>query len=106
MSNETWDFWIDRGGTFTDLAAREPSSTLRCAKLLSESGRYPDAALQGIRDFLGLAADAPIPAVRIGTVKMGTTVATSALLERKGDRTALVITAGLADQTDRKSKPP
>ncbi len=93
-----WDFWIDRGGTFTDVVARDPEGGLHTAKLLSESDRYPDAALAGIRRFLGLGEAEPIPAERVRAVKMGTTVATNALLERKGDRTALVVTAGLADQ--------
>ncbi len=98
MTDGAWDFWIDRGGTFTDVVARDPSGALRTAKLLSESDRYPDAALQGIRDFLGLAPDAAIPPERVRVVKMGTTVATNALLERKGDRTVLVTTKGLRDQ--------
>ncbi|MEO1000969.1 MAG: hydantoinase/oxoprolinase family protein, partial [Pseudomonadota bacterium] len=94
-----WDFWIDRGGTFTDVVAREPGGALRTAKLLSENpGQYADAALHAIRGFLGLAAEDPIPAARVRSVKMGTTVATNALLERKGERTALVITKGLGDQ--------
>jgi 5-oxoprolinase (ATP-hydrolysing) len=94
-----WEFWIDRGGTFTDIVARDPEGRLHAAKLLSENpGRYEDAALQGIRDFLGLGACDPIPAARVRAVKMGTTVATNALLERKGDRTVLVTTKGLRDQ--------
>jgi 5-oxoprolinase (ATP-hydrolysing) len=93
-----WQFWIDRGGTFTDIVARRPDGTLATHKLLSENpGRYRDAAVQGIRDLLGLSADAPIPTARIEAVKMGTTVATNALLERKGERTALVITRGFGD---------
>ncbi len=93
-----WQFWIDRGGTFTDVIARHPNGTLTMHKLLSENPEfYPDAALQGIRDVLGLATDAPIPAERIESVKMGTTVATNALLERKGDRTVLVTTKGFRD---------
>ncbi|MEM1315709.1 MAG: hydantoinase/oxoprolinase family protein, partial [Pseudomonadota bacterium] len=94
-----WDFWIDRGGTFTDVVARDPEGRIETAKLLSENPeQYEDAALAGIRRFLGLGAADPIPAARIRSVKMGTTVATNALLERKGDRTLLVITRGLADQ--------
>ena len=94
-----WDFWIDRGGTFTDLVARDPSGALSTAKLLSENPeQYRDAALAGIRRFLDLGPEAPIPAARVKSVKMGTTVATNAQLERKGDRTALVITKGLGDQ--------
>ena len=93
-----WQFWIDRGGTFTDVVARHPDGTLSTHKLLSENPeRYPDAALQGVRDVLGLAADAPISAELIESVKMGTTVATNALLERKGDRTVLVTTRGFRD---------
>ena len=93
-----WQFWIDRGGTFTDIVARRPDGTLATHKLLSENPeRYRDAAVQGIRDLLGLDARAPIPAEAIEAVKMGTTVATNALLERKGERTALVITKGFAD---------
>ncbi len=93
-----WQFWIDRGGTFTDVVAKAPDGTLSTHKLLSENpGRYADAAIQGIRDVLGLAPDAPIPAAQIDAVKMGTTVATNALLERKGEPTLLVVTRGFAD---------
>ncbi|MBB5516395.1 5-oxoprolinase (ATP-hydrolyzing) [Rubricella aquisinus] len=94
-----WDFWIDRGGTFTDIVARDPEGHLHTAKHLSENPEvYADAALHGIRRFLGLGADEQIPLSRVASVKMGTTVATNALLERKGEPTALVITRGLADQ--------
>ncbi len=94
-----WDFWIDRGGTFTDIVARTPDGDILAHKLLSENPEsYADAGLQGIRDLMGVGAGETIPAHRIGTVKMGTTVATNALLERKGDRTLLVITEGLRDQ--------
>jgi len=97
-NSEYWDFWIDRGGTFTDVVGRAPDGTLHQRKLLSENPEaYPDAAIQGIRDLLGIDQDSPIPAVRVGHVKMGTTVATNALLERKGDRTLLVITRGFRD---------
>ena len=90
-----WQFWIDRGGTFTDVVARRPDGGLVTRKLLSENPeRYRDAAIQGIRDLLGLEPTEPIPSSIIDSVKMGTTVATNALLERKGDRTALVITQG------------
>jgi 5-oxoprolinase (ATP-hydrolysing) len=93
-----WQFFIDRGGTFTDIVARRPDGTLVTHKLLSENPeRYRDAAVQGIRDLLGLARDAPIPPAAIAAVKMGTTVATNALLERKGERTLLVVTRGFAD---------
>jgi 5-oxoprolinase (ATP-hydrolysing) len=97
-SPQLWDFWIDRGGTFTDIVGRRPDGTLVPRKLLSENpGAYSDAAVQGIRDLLGLKAGEAIPPGRVGAVKMGTTVATNALLERKGERTALVITRGFAD---------
>jgi len=93
-----WQFWIDRGGTFTDIVARAPDGTLVTKKLLSENPeRYRDAAIEGIRAILGLAPDAPLPSQAIDAVKMGTTVATNALLERKGERTLLVITAGFGD---------
>ena len=94
---KAWDFWIDRGGTFTDVVARPPSGKLIAKKLLSESPAYPDAAVQGIRECLGLEKGAAIPRGAIGAVKMGTTVATNALLERKGDRTLLLITKGFRD---------
>ncbi|WP_259782721.1 hydantoinase B/oxoprolinase family protein [Aestuariispira ectoiniformans] len=93
-----WQFWIDRGGTFTDIVARRPDGSLQTHKLLSENPEaYKDAAIQGIRELLGLKNGDPIPSKRIDAVKMGTTVATNALLERKGDRTALVITEGFRD---------
>ncbi len=93
-----WQFWVDRGGTFTDLVARSPEGELKTHKLLSENPeQYKDAAVQGIRDLLGLGADDPLPEGAIEAVKMGTTVATNALLERKGDRTLLLITQGLGD---------
>jgi 5-oxoprolinase (ATP-hydrolysing) len=98
MTNGQWQFWIDRGGTFTDIVARRPDGELVVHKLLSENpDRYGDAPLQGIRDVLGLAPTDPIPADQIAALKMGTTVATNALLERKGDRTLLVITDGFQD---------
>src|SRR5579884_3783786 len=94
----SWDFWIDRGGTFTDVIGRRPDGSLVAHKLLSENPEaYADAAVQGIRDLLGLGAGEPIRAGMIGTIKMGTTVATNALLERKGERTLLVITKGFRD---------
>ncbi|MGH8469841.1 MAG: hydantoinase B/oxoprolinase family protein [Gammaproteobacteria bacterium] len=93
-----WQFWIDRGGTFTDIVARRPDGRLLTHKLLSENpGRYSDAALAGIRYFLGLGPEAPIPSERIEAVKMGTTVATNALLECKGEPTLLVMTEGFRD---------
>ncbi|MBL8661106.1 MAG: 5-oxoprolinase, partial [Rhodospirillales bacterium] len=93
-----WQFWIDRGGTFTDVVARRPDGAIVTAKLLSENPeRYPDAAIQGIRDVLSLDRDEPVTADAIEAVKMGTTVATNALLERKGDRVLLAITRGFRD---------
>ena len=90
-----WQFWIDRGGTFTDVVARSPAGTLATKKLLSENPeRYHDAAIEGIREFLGLKPGEPIPEGVIGGVKMGTTVATNALLERKGARTLLLVNRG------------
>ena len=92
------DFWIDRGGTFTDVVGRRSDGTLVAHKLLSENPEaYRDAAVQGIRDLLGLARGEPIPPGRVGAVKMGTTVATNALLERKGERTLLLTTRGFRD---------
>ena len=91
-----WQFWIDRGGTFTDVVARRPDGVLVTRKLLSDNPEhYRDAAIQGIRELLGTAADAPVTGV--DSVKMGTTVATNALLERKGDRTLLVVNRGFRD---------
>ncbi len=98
MASGKWDFWIDRGGTFTDVVARDPQGHVRAHKLLSENPEgYSDAAVQGIRDLMGVGKGERVPAMRIATVKMGTTVATNALLERKGDRTLLVITKGFRD---------
>ena len=96
--NGKWDFWIDRGGTFTDVIGRNPSGDLTPKKLLSENpGVYDDAALEGIRQLLGVETGDAIPSGSVGTVRMGTTVATNALLERKGDRTLLLITRGFRD---------
>jgi 5-oxoprolinase (ATP-hydrolysing) len=93
-----WQFWIDRGGTFTDIVARDPEGRLSTHKLLSENpGRYRDAAIAGIKTVLGIPLAATIPAGLIECVKMGTTVATNALLERKGERTLLVVNRGFAD---------
>ena len=97
-TTDSFDFWIDRGGTFTDIIAKAADGTLSARKLLSENpGVYDDAALEGIRQTLGLETGAAIPPGRIGTVRMGTTVATNALLERKGDKTLLLITKGFRD---------
>jgi 5-oxoprolinase (ATP-hydrolysing) len=93
-----WQFWIDRGGTFTDIVARRPDGTFEVRKVLSESqDRSEDSVLQGIRELLRLPKHTPIPTEQIEVVKMGTTVATNALLERKGARTALAITRGFRD---------
>ena len=97
-SGDLWHLWIDRGGTFTDIVGRAPDGALHTHKLLSVNPEhYADAAVQGIRDLLGLPSGVPIPSAQIGAVKMGTTVATNALLERKGDRTVLAITRGFRD---------
>ncbi|MCJ7838756.1 MAG: 5-oxoprolinase, partial [Burkholderiales bacterium] len=98
MTKKRWQFWIDRGGTFTDIVARRPDGAVLTHKLLSENTEhYHDAALAGIRHLLGVADGAPIPGEKIEVVKMGTTVATNALLERKGERTVLFITRGFRD---------
>jgi 5-oxoprolinase (ATP-hydrolysing) len=97
-SERGWQFWIDRGGTFTDVVARRPDGTLQTHKLLSQDpARYADAALAGMRHVLGLERGEPIPPGTVEAVKMGTTVATNALLERTGERTALFITRGFRD---------
>src|SRR5215831_8574573 len=96
--NGGWDFWVDRGGTFTDVIGCRPDGTLVAHKLLSDNPEaYGDAAVQGIRKFLGVKPGEPIPRGMIASVKMGTTVATNALLERKGERTLLLITKGFRD---------
>jgi 5-oxoprolinase (ATP-hydrolysing) len=93
-----WRFWIDRGGTFTDIVARRPDGRLDTLKLLSEAPeRYADAGIEGMRRFLGLADAAELASAPIEVVRMGTTVATNALLERRGEPTLLVITRGLGD---------
>ncbi|GAB3498156.1 hydantoinase B/oxoprolinase family protein [Amycolatopsis cihanbeyliensis] len=93
-----WQFWVDRGGTFTDIVARRPDGGLVTHKLLSaDPDRYADAAVAGIRALLGVEEGAPVPAGLIEAVRMGTTVATNALLERTGERTVLVITRGFGD---------
>ncbi|MGE5162017.1 MAG: hydantoinase B/oxoprolinase family protein, partial [Betaproteobacteria bacterium] len=93
-----WEFWIDRGGTFTDVVAKRPDGALVTHKLLSENPeQYRDAAVAGIRHLLGVPAGAAVPVAALGAVKMGTTVATNALLERKGERTVLVATRGFRD---------
>ena len=93
-----WQFWIDRGGTFTDVVARRPDGELVCQKLLSDNpGQYEDAAVEAIRRALEVGPRQPIPGDRIESVRMGTTVATNALLEREGRATVLVITRGFRD---------
>ena len=93
-----WDFWIDRGGTFTDIVARQPDGTIKAHKLLSENPeQYEDAALQGIRELMGVSPGEDLPRGKINHVKMGTTVATNALLERKGERVVLLTTRGFGD---------
>jgi 5-oxoprolinase (ATP-hydrolysing) len=95
---DRWQFWIDRGGTFTDIVGRRPDGSLVTEKLLSENPeQYVDAAVEGIRRLLGLAPGEPVPAQQVEAVKMGTTVATNALLERKGEPLLLVVTQGFAD---------
>ncbi len=97
-SSALWQFWIDRGGTFTDIVAKRPDGSLTTHKLLSENPElYRDAAVAGIRHLLGLGADEPITPKQVACVKMGTTVATNALLERKGEPTVLVTTSGFRD---------
>ncbi|MGH6989574.1 MAG: hydantoinase/oxoprolinase N-terminal domain-containing protein, partial [Stellaceae bacterium] len=93
-----WQFWIDRGGTFTDIVARRPDGVLVTHKLLSlNPERYRDAAIEGIRELLGVTPGEAIPVAQIDAVKMGTTVATNALLERRGERTVLIVTRGFRD---------
>ena len=100
MADTRWQFWIDRGGTFTDIVARGPDGARIARKVLSVHPAYDDAAIEGIRQILGVARHEPLPVERISAVKMGTTVATNALLERKGDPVVLIITAGFADQLE------
>jgi 5-oxoprolinase (ATP-hydrolysing) len=97
-SQHSWQFWIDRGGTFTDIVAKGPDGQIIIHKVLSENPeRYQDAPVEGIREILGLKSNQPIPRNTIEVIKMGTTVATNALLERKGDRVLLLITKGFKD---------
>ena len=98
ISPPRWQFWIDRGGTFTDLVGRDPEGGLHTLKLLSENPeQYKDAAVEGIRRLLKLKPGEPVTPERVECVKMGTTVATNALLERKGEPTVLVTTQGFRD---------
>ena len=97
-THNKWQFWIDRGGTFTDIIGRNPEGKISTHKLLSENPQqYDDAAIQGIRDILSLKSYDQIPIDKIDLIKMGTTVATNALLERNGERTLLAITKGFGD---------
>jgi len=96
---QKWQFWVDRGGTFTDIVARQPNGQILTHKLLSENPRqYHDAAIHGMKEMLGIDCKDKLPCDQISVVKMGTTLATNALLERKGDDTLLVITKGFKDQ--------
>ncbi|MGL5446440.1 MAG: hydantoinase B/oxoprolinase family protein [Rhabdaerophilum sp.] len=98
MQPGAWDFWIDRGGTFTDVIGRDPAGNLHQKKMLSENPRsYRDAAVQGIRELIGLQPGEKFPKGVVHEVRMGTTVATNALLERKGEPTVLVTTRGFCD---------
>jgi len=93
-----WQFWIDRGGTFTDIIGRAPDGSLKVLKLLSEDRqRYSDASVQGIREILGLVPEEFVPIDKIHSIRMGTTVGTNALLERKGERCALIVNEGFRD---------
>ena len=92
-----WSIWIDRGGTFTDLIARAPDGALQTLKLLSTSPAYEDAAVEGMRRLLNVAPETLFPAERIAEIRMGTTVATNTLLERRGAKTLFVATEGFAD---------
>ena len=95
---QNWQFWIDRGGTFTDIIARHPDGTLLCRKYLSENPEsYDDAAVYGIKSMLDIHQSDPVPDGLIDKIKMGTTVATNALLERKGDDVLLAVTKGFKD---------
>ncbi|HSA81733.1 MAG TPA: hydantoinase/oxoprolinase N-terminal domain-containing protein [Geminicoccaceae bacterium] len=97
-SFKRWQFWVDRGGAFTDIVARKPTGELLCHKLLSDNpDHYEDATIEGIRTLLGLKPGAPVPAGEIKAVKMGTIVATNALPERSGEPTLLIITRGFGD---------
>src|SRR5258707_1055515 len=92
-----WNFWIDRGGTFTDVIGEDPDGGQHSLKLLSRSPHYDDAAVEAMRRLLALSPGAPFPAERVAAIKMGTTVATNALLERTGARTLFITTRGFAD---------
>ena len=95
--DRSWRFWIDRGGTFTDVIGQDDAGGEVSLKLLSASPAYPDAAVEAMRRILGAAPHTPFPADRVAAIKMGTTVATNALLERAGAKTLFVATRGFAD---------
>lgn len=98
MAAPKWEFWVDRGGTFTDIIARNPEGLLVTYKLLSDNpAQYKDAVIEGIRKILGLKINDRIPGECIASINIGTTVATNALLERKGDRIVLAVTSGFRD---------
>ncbi|HEY5289561.1 MAG TPA: hydantoinase/oxoprolinase N-terminal domain-containing protein, partial [Caulobacteraceae bacterium] len=96
-ASDRWSFWIDRGGTFTDVIGRSSDGALHALKLPSRSSTYADAAVEAMRRLLELAPDEPFPASRVAAIRVGTTVATNALLERTGAKTLLVCTQGFAD---------
>jgi 5-oxoprolinase (ATP-hydrolysing) len=97
-NSNSWDFWIDRGGTFTDIIALKSDGKILTHKLLSDNPeQYEDAAIEGIRQVLNLGKDETLPAEKITSIRMGTTVGTNALLERRGEPTVLVITEGFRD---------
>src|ERR1700691_1206542 len=98
MTDEGWRFYIDRGGTFTDVVGQAPDGALSSLKLLSEDPGVDDATIEGIRRFLGLPTNAPIPSASLVELRVGTTVATNALLERRGEPVVLVTTRGFRDQ--------
>jgi len=97
---DKWRFAVDRGGTFTDVIGLSPEGILHTEKLLSESPHYTDASLEGIRRILDIPSGQPLPPERIAVIRFGTTVATNALLERKGGPAALLITRGFSDLLD------
>src|ERR1700678_4438281 len=98
LARDAWRFYIDRGGTFTDVVAESPDGALQSFKLLSQDPRYDDAALEAIRRCLGIDSEEAIPPSAVAELRMGTTVATNALLERKGERVVLITTRGFKDQ--------
>ena len=97
VAQAEWEIWIDRGGTFTDIIGRAPDGELKALKLLSNSDAYEDAATEGVRRLLGVETGAPLPQGALAAVKMGTTVATNALLELDGAKTLFLVTSGFGD---------